>query len=72
MSGIKLATDQTMAEIITFRQELEAIVHLSEQSTKRIDELYIFSQDKFFISTDMTSYISQVKYLVEALKNDQL
>lgn len=72
MSGIKLATDQTMAEISTFRQELEAIVQLSEQSTKSIDELYIFSQDKFFISTDMTSYITQVKYLVEALKNDQL
>ncbi|MFE6166408.1 methyl-accepting chemotaxis protein [Viridibacillus arvi] len=72
MSGIKLATDQTMAEISTFRQELEAIVQLSEQSTKSIDELYIFSQDKFFISTDMTSYISQVKYLVEALKNDKL
>ncbi|MGG0662648.1 methyl-accepting chemotaxis protein [Viridibacillus arvi] len=72
MSGIKHATDQTMAEISTFRQELEAIVQLSEQSTKSIDELYIFSQDKFFISTDMTSYISQVKYLVEALKNDQL
>ncbi|MEK4761913.1 methyl-accepting chemotaxis protein [Viridibacillus sp. FSL E2-0187] len=72
MSGIKLATDQTMTEISTFRQELEAIVQLSEQSTKSIDELYIFSQDKFFISTDMTSYITQVKYLVEALKNDQL
>ncbi|MGE7624573.1 methyl-accepting chemotaxis protein [Viridibacillus sp. NPDC096237] len=72
MSGIKLATDKTMTEIITFRKELEAIVHLSEQSTKRIDELYIFSQDKFFISTDMTSYISQVKYLVGALKNNQL
>ncbi|MBK3494788.1 hypothetical protein JFL43_07935 [Viridibacillus sp. YIM B01967] len=72
MLGIKLATDKTMAEIITFRQELEANIRSSEQSTKRIDELYTFSQDKFFISTDMTSYISQMNYLVEAFKNDKL
>lgn len=72
MSGIKTATDTAMSEIISFSKELEEIVHSSEKSMQKIEELYQFSQDKFFISTDITSFITQSKFLIEALEKEKL
>lgn len=72
MAGIKTATDVAMSEIISFRKGLGDIIHSSEQSTQKIEELYQFSQDKFFISTDLTSFITQSTFLIEALEKEKL
>ncbi|WP_431027217.1 methyl-accepting chemotaxis protein [Lysinibacillus sp. LZ02] len=72
MSGIKIATDRTVDEIISFSKELEGIVQSSEASTLKIEGLYRFSQDKFFNATEMASFITQSKYLIEALDKEKL
>ena len=72
MSSINLATDTAMNEIVAFRQELESIAETSSGSIEKIEGLYSFAQDKFFLSTEMTSFISQSNELVTALKNKKL
>lgn len=72
MSSINLATDGAIHEIITFRKELEFIAESSTVSIEKIEELYTFAQDKFYLATDMTSYISQSNELVKAIKNQKI
>ncbi|MGG0657738.1 methyl-accepting chemotaxis protein [Rummeliibacillus pycnus] len=72
MSSINHATDAAMNEIVAFRQELESIAETSTGSIEKIEELYSFAQDKFFLSTEMTSFISQSNDLVIAMKNQKL
>ncbi|MEH6941819.1 methyl-accepting chemotaxis protein [Bacillus sp. JJ722] len=72
MAKIKRATDVTLEHIISFTSELDTILHSSQDVEKSITELYDSSREKYIISADMTSFISQVKYLVTALQNNKL
>lgn len=72
MSAIQQATDQTMTEVVSFQQQLTAIIETTKVSIEGINELYKFSQDKFYNANDITSYISQLYYLAEALRQQRL
>lgn len=72
MSAIQQATDQTMTEVIAFQQQLMTIIEATKTSIEGIDELYTFSQDKFYNTNDVTSYIAQLYYLAEAVRQQRL
>ena len=72
MSAIQQATDQTMTEVVAFHQQLTGIIEATKVSIEGIDELYTFSQDKFYNANDITSYIAQLYYLAEALRQQRL
>ena len=72
MTVIQLATDQTMSEEVAFHQQLTAIIEATKLSIEGINELYTFSQDKFYNANDITSYIAQLYYLAEALRHQRV
>ncbi|MFJ7738483.1 methyl-accepting chemotaxis protein [Lysinibacillus sp. NPDC097287] len=72
MSAIQQATDQTMTEVVAFHQQLTAIIESTKVSIEGINELYKFSQDKFYNANDITSYIAQLYYLAEAVRHQRL
>lgn len=72
MQVIYGATAQTLEQIMSFQQLLEEIIESSNYSLNQIEALYGFSESKSYNAQDMISFISQIKQLVEALKNNRL
>ncbi|WP_107923143.1 methyl-accepting chemotaxis protein [Lysinibacillus parviboronicapiens] len=72
MSAIQQATNQTMSEVTAFQIQLLAIMEATQISIEEINELYAFSQDKFYNANDITSYIAQLYYLAEAVRQQRL
>ncbi|HWK23218.1 MAG TPA: methyl-accepting chemotaxis protein [Ureibacillus sp.] len=72
MGTIQDATEQTLQQIVKFKNQLEQVVQSGQSSMDGIETLYRFSEKKSYNANDMITYIIQIKDLVEALKNNQL
>jgi len=72
MGTIHDATEQTLQQIVKFKNQLEQVVQSGQSSMDGIETLYRFSEKKSYNANDMITYIIQIKDLVEALKNNQL
>ncbi|MGE7110971.1 methyl-accepting chemotaxis protein [Lysinibacillus sp. NPDC047702] len=72
MQIIQQATNQTLLEVKQFQQQLIDIMDDTETSIKGINQLYSFSQDKFYNAHNITSYVSQLNYLIEAVHHNRL
>lgn len=72
MATIQTASQQTVEEVIHFQQHLSNTIDSSTNSIERINDLYTFSQDKFNHTHDIISYIAQLQYLLDALRDGKL
>ncbi len=72
MQTIQQATNHTLLEVKQFQQQLIDIMEATETSIMGINQLYSFSQDKFYNAHNITSYVSQLNYLIEAVHQNRL
>ncbi|MGE7215389.1 methyl-accepting chemotaxis protein [Priestia koreensis] len=72
MQEIKKSTVMTLAEITTYSQKLDGVLDGFLSNNSRVRELHLFSQDKFVFSTETFSYITQLTFLLEAIKKGEL
>ena len=72
MKDIQKVTKITHNEMMGFSNGLEEVLDGFIENNVRITELYALSQEKFVFSTEAFAYITQVKDLVQALKQGSL
>ncbi|MFJ7745481.1 methyl-accepting chemotaxis protein [Peribacillus sp. NPDC097295] len=72
MDEIKKATGVTLHEMIGFSEGLDDVLNGFIENNDKIKALYALSQEKFIFSTEAFAYITQMKDLVQALKQGKL
>lgn len=72
MNEIKKATGVTLHEMIGFSEGLDDVLNGFIENNDKIKALYALSQEKFIFSTEAFAYITQMKDLVQALKQGKL
>ena len=72
MNEIKKATGVTLHEMIGFSEGLDDVLNGFIENNDKIKDLYALSQEKFIFSTEAFAYITQMKDLVQSLKQGKL
>lgn len=72
MESIQFSTNKVSNEISNVKNQIDKLLYSISHNMNEITNLYNLSQEKFIFSNDVFAYITQIKDLVEAIKNQKL